>query len=394
MAVTGSDIWKRHLAGLDETRDIWLGSPWAEDEQERARAMMQVISTAHVAFNIGTSPRTNFPYFDKHPFHHPIAYTWGLCCPDFHYRHAFVDGARTYRIRGRHGAGHWSEVHLMAGFWGDPDYVQLGQWDLKDFETAADGSFEIILSATRHDGNWIELDPDRHNNMIVFRDVIYDWSVDAATELEIEPISPDGPSIGYIGEQDLYNRIDKATTFALTSAKHWVQRAKDIVEDVGFNRFWEGREASLGGIQHAAYHFMLFSIEPGDALLIEVDAPKSARFWGLQTADLCQQTLDYMNHQSSLNAFQTQVDPDGKARYVLSLEDPGVPNWIDTAGVRRGIAAWRWVGTDPVPQSTVVKVPLAEVRRHVHAETPAVSPEERRAVVAGRRAGIRRLYGL
>ena len=51
------EIWKRHLALLDETRDIWLGSPWATDEQERARAMFQVMTTMHAAFNIGIAPR-------------------------------------------------------------------------------------------------------------------------------------------------------------------------------------------------------------------------------------------------------------------------------------------------------------------------------------------------
>jgi len=388
------EIWKRHLALLDETRDIWLGSPWATDEQERARAMFQVMTTMHAAFNIGIAPRRGFPYFDKHPFHHPIAYSWGLCCPDFHYRHAFVDGARTYRIRGRRDARHWSEFHLMAEFWGDPDYEQLGAWDLADFDTAPDGSFEIIVSATPHDGNWIRLDPAKPNYMIVVRDVIYDWSADEPTQLTIEPVSEDALSIGYVGEADLYRRIEKASTFALTSARHWVARAREIVEEVGFNRFWEGREAGLGGIQHAGYHFMVFAIEEDEALVIEVDAPAKAKFWGIQTADLCQQTLDYLNHQSSLNAFQTVVDPDGKARFVLSLADPGIPNWLDVAGVRRGIAAWRWVGTHPVPSSTVTNVSITEVRQHLHPDTPAISPEQRRSVIAARRAGIRRLYAL
>jgi len=387
-------IWKGHLAALDETRRIWLESPWAMDEQERARTSFQVLTALHSAFNIGISPRQNFPFFDKHPFHHPIAYSWGLCCPDFHYRHAFVDGARSYRIHGRRGAGHWSEFHLMAGFWGDPDYVQLGAWDLANFETAPDGSFDIIMSATRHEGNWIELDPGKSNYMVVVRDVIYDWEKDEPTALSIEALSDEPLDIGYIGEAELYRRIDKASTFILTSAKHWVARAKEIVAAVGFNRFWEGREANLGGIQHAGYHFMVFSIERDEALVIEVDIPEKAKFWGIQLADLCQQTLDHLNHQSSLNAFQTQVDSDGKARFVLSLADPGIPNWLDTAGVKRGIAAWRWVGTDPVPHSTVKKTNLSDVRQHLHRGTPAVSAEQRQAVIARRRAGIKRLYAL
>jgi len=393
-ATASARIWDRHLTALDETRNLWLGSPWALDEQERSRALAQVVNTLHCAFNIGIAPRQSFPYFDKHPFHHPVAYTWGLCCPDFHYRHAFVDGRRTYRIRGRRGAGHWSELHLQDGFWGDPEYAQIGAWDLADFSAEADGSFEIILSAEPHAGNWIPLDRTRHSYMIVVRDVIYDWVRDEATQLEIEPIGEEPLDIGYTGEDELYSRLDKASTFILTSAKHWIARASEIVNEVGFNQFWEGREANIGGIQHAGYHFMVFKVEPEDALVIDVDVPARAKFWGIQTADLCQQTLDYLNHQSSLNAKQTRIDPDGKARFVLSLKDPGVPNWIDPAGVRRGIAAWRWVGTDFIPRSRVRKSALSGVRDLLHADTPQVTAAERAAVIAERRAGVRRLYGI
>jgi len=387
-------IWKRYLGALDETRMLWLDSPWARDEQERARAIIQVLNTLRSAFNINIAPRPRFPYFDKHPFHHPVSHTWGLCCPDFHYRHAFIDGAGDYRIRGQRRAGHWSEFHLQGGFWGDPHYAQLGTWDLDDFVFDADGSFEIVLSAKHHDGNWIRLEPDRSDYMVVVRDVIYDWERDEPTRLEIEPIGDRTIEIGYIGEAELYRRVDKASTFILTSAKHWIARAKEIVEEVGYNRFWEGRETNIGGIQHASYHFMVFDIADDNALVIEVDVPARAKFWGIQTADLCQQTLDYLNHQSSLNAHQAMVDPDGKARFVLSLGDPGVPNWIDPAGVKRGIAAWRWVHADFVPTSQVRVVQFKDVRSLLHPETPQVASHERAAVIARRRAGIRRLYAL
>jgi len=383
-----------YLDAIDTARKVWMASPWVRDDQERSHALMQVLSSVHVAFNIGIAPRQNFPYFDKHPFHHPVAYTWGLCCPDFHYRHAFVDGARSYRITGRRGTSSWNEFHLMSEFWGDPDYVQTGAWDLDDFTVNADGTFQILLSADPQDGNWIPLERDKHNYMIVVRDAIRDWSSDVATEVSIELIGDTPMDIGYIAEDDLLNRMQKAANFVRVSAEHWVSRAQEIVDEVGFNAFWEGREQNLGGIQHAGYHFMVFAIEPDEALVIEVDIPKSGKFWGIQLADLCQHTLDYLNHQSSLNLAQTVVDPDGKARFVLSLADPGVPNWLDAARNKRGIAAWRWVRTEFVPTSTVTKMPLAEVRKALHPETAPVTVGQRAQTVAARRNGVRRLYGL
>ena len=44
------------------------------------------------------------------------------------------------------------------------------------------------------------------------------------------------------------------------------------------------------------------------------------------------ETIDYANHQSSLNGFQAVLDDDGVFRAVVSARDPGVANWLDTAG--------------------------------------------------------------
>src|SRR3546814_18421864 len=38
---------------------------------------------------------------------------------------------------------------------------------------------------------------------------------------------------------------------------------------------------------------------------------------------------------SSLNKTQAKPNPDGSYTYVIALQDPGVANWIDTAGLDR-----------------------------------------------------------
>ena len=43
------------------------------------------------------------------------------------------------------------------------------------------------------------------------------------------------------------------------------------------------------------------------------------------------------------------LDRDGRARLVLSLSDPGVPNWVDPAGLTQGLAQWRWYLTGAMP---------------------------------------------
>ncbi len=71
------------------------------------------------------------------------------------------------------------------------------------------------------------------------------------------------------------------------------------------------------------------------------------------------ETLDYVNHQATLNCHSAQLDDDGGVRFVIAHHDPGVANWLDTAGHTRGTVGVRWVGPDAidvVPSPRVVKL--------------------------------------
>ncbi len=48
------------------------------------------------------------------------------------------------------------------------------------------------------------------------------------------------------------------------------------------------------------------------------------------------------NHQTSLNGAQAQVDPDGIMRIVVADQNPGLTNWVETLGHRRGYLQFRW----------------------------------------------------
>jgi hypothetical protein len=43
-----------------------------------------------------------------------------------------------------------------------------------------------------------------------------------------------------------------------------------------------------------------------------------------------------------LNNTQAQADPDGKVRIVVADQNPGVTNWVETLGHRRGFLQFRW----------------------------------------------------
>jgi len=389
------DAWDDHTKALAEIRQQWFASGWAKTPEERDQAMFHVMGIEHTGFNVFVAPRQDYPFFSKtHAFHHPISFTWGLCCPDFHYQFAFLDGARTYRIKGKRGTKRWSEIHVQNEFWGDPKFRQVTILDLDNVEMDADGNFEIIVSPDRHDGNWIQTQRDENQLLFVMRDAMYDWSNDVPAQVHVELAEGRKQPLKRISDRDLPTRIGKLTNFLRASATHWIGRNDEIVRDVGVNTFWMGKEQNLGGIQHAVYHFMVFDIAADEALVIEADVPAQSKFWAVQLANLCYDTVDYLNNQSSLNGFQTKVDPDGKARFVLTRDDPGVANWLDTVGNLRGVAAWRWVYCDKVTVPSVTKVKVAELDRRLHPQTARVSPEERQAIVTARGEGVRRMYGI
>ncbi len=84
-----------------------------------------------------------------------------------------------------------------------------------------------------------------------------------------------------------------------------------------------------------------FDLAPDQAMVITVPV-SDAPYMGFQLGSLWYISLDYINHQTSLNATQAQADPDGKIRIVVSDTNPGVTNWVEMLGHRRGYLQFRW----------------------------------------------------
>jgi hypothetical protein len=99
-------------------------------------------------------------------------------------------------------------------------------------------------------------------------------------------------------------------------------------------------------------------------------------------------SVDWMNRQSSLNGLTARLDDDGKLRIVISLADPGVPNWLDTAERNTGMIYGRWTECSEAPQTRTLKVKLGEIRAHLPPATPSVSPAERDAAIRLRRKAV------
>ena len=134
-----------------------------------------------------------------------------------------------------------------------------------------------------------------------------------------------------------------------------------------------------------------WELAPDEALVVEV-APPQGLYWSYSLGNPWWETIDYGAHQSSLNGHQAAVDDDGILRAVIAHEDPGVANWLDTAGHSAGPIILRCVRTEtaPVPATRVVR--FSEVGSSLPAGARRVTPAERRAALAARRLAVSKRF--
>ncbi len=125
-------------------------------------------------------------------------------------------------------------------------------------------------------------------------------------------------------------------------------------------------------------------------MLITVPA-SDAPYQGFQLGSMWYLSMDFANHQTSLTADQAHHDPDGMLRFVVSEHDPGVANWLECTGHRRGYLQIRWQRTSreftAADGPSVEVVPFDEVRTHLPYDQ-AVSADEWRARIAARQAAV------
>ncbi len=115
--------------------------------------------------------------------------------------------------------------------------------------------------------------------------------------------------------------------------------------------------------------------------------PEQHHYWNVQVIDGLWNQVELVHRLSSLNGHQAQLDADGKFRAVLSVQDPGVANWLDTGGHIHGMMIGRWYRCSSHPLPTLTKVKLQDVRQHLPASTPEWTPEQRAEQIRQRRVG-------
>jgi len=313
---------------------------------------------------------------------------WGMDCPDAAYTGCGLLPGASYRVRGNRGTVRYLGFQVMSGIESSANVVA------DDLDIAADGSFELLLSPEKPEqrpGNWMPTF-ERASSLVV-RQFFYDWNSEDPARLEIECLEPNA------GHRDPEPLSAAAVARQLLALGEFVESSIEFWLDIedggraqGLNMFREPAALTqMGAAVENVSVWGSWQLGPDEALLIEVEPP-DALYWSVALGNHWWETIDYASHQSSLNGHQAVVDDDGVFRAVVSHVDPGVANWLDTAGQGQGPMIFRWLRASaaPVPAARVVAV--SDIDGALPSGTMRVGPRERQATIARRRAGVRRRF--
>ena len=304
--------------------------------------------------------------------------TWGMECPDCVYMNASLHAGETYRLFGSRGTARYVGLQTMDGIAATTNYL------VDDLEVGADGNFEAILSADEHDGNWLRLAGD-HPTLTV-RNFFYDWDTEVPASLQIERVGDK------VESQHRSVDLDVSVSRQFYALGEFVYDNLKFFLDFGAmppaNGFVPPMDMTeMGAAAENRPVIGRFELKPHEALILELEPPKGV-YWSISLGNPWLETIHYGRHQSSLNGYQAVIDSDGILRVVISSRDPGVANWLDSAGHSNGAMLLRCVRTEtaPVPSSRVVK--FDDVASALPADTAMTTPDERAKVIEARRRAV------
>ncbi len=301
---------------------------------------------------------------------------------------------------------------------------------LDDLDVSPDGSFVITVSgaaATPGQRNHLQLTSS--STLIAARNTLGDWAVEEPMELEVQRVSGPPNSLfaqlgGFVLLGSLVNDnpllaslaslipplaiaeapIVRGTLTALLMIVRGAnQEAKYMALATTDPATGELRPPNVMTPPASNAEFLAnqlqsngyFQLADDEALILTID-PASAGFFTVPVYDDWTITGDYWNEQTSLNNDQSVANGDGTYTMVVSPTDPLVRNWVSTGGLNQGIISMRFQNLDPeAPDTPTVAsqvVKIADLADYLPAGTVLVTPEQRAAQLAVRKAGFNKRW--
>lgn len=368
------------VTSLEKVETGLRHSPSFRTPEEQAQGYRHLIRSLMKGLESGVLQDPDYPYFR-------ILDHWlkeGGDNPDQRYGFSPVHGGKDYRIWGTLGSAVRMEVQLYAGRAWDGTGKSVGYLHFQDLAINDDGSFEIWLTADKRTSNWLQNHEEA--TTVFVRHIYDDWNAADTGTVHIDRIGFEGKRRPLESPAELADGINRAAEMFSATALTW--------PGVVNNRFVKLRPVntvstpydtySRGGAKGRWMSGGYFELAEDEALLIRMEATE-ATYQAIQLTDMWFASFEYGNQVSSLTTKQSQISPDGSYYYVITGEDPGYANWLDTGGAARGTLLIRWDGMNDelpmsaFPTSQVIKLESLEKAIPGYTETTATERFETRA---------------
>ncbi len=358
--VVTAEAWTEFCDHLKKAGDVILREDLGTSAFERAeglRYLTRLLRAGFVSFAENHGPK--YPVFRPMP----DLVKMGLDNPDNYYVSASVSGSYTYRIRGRRGSIHYLSFAAQNQNFAARDRLTGGAGHLEDsqLELGPDGSFEIIASQQEQPGNWLRMAPD--TKQILIRQTFLDKAKETPVEVEIECLEAGGPPPP-LDPARVPGQLLGSALYAMGCAQwfaDWVLAFRDKAPLNTFHLPDLENHRHVGGDPNVRIWLGFWELAPDQALLIDAKPPE-CDYWNFQLGNIWAESLDYRFRRVHVNSHDAAMRSDGSFRLVVAHEDPGVPNWMDTAGHERGTMCVRWVRAKEHPEPRCRVVPLSQVR--------------------------------
>ncbi|KAJ5433153.1 uncharacterized protein N7458_012309 [Penicillium daleae] len=311
--------------------------------------------------------------------------------PDCIYRTIPIDSSLSYIITGyRHGSGPTDVTFSLIS---DPNSQNtVAYLSGSDLVVDSDGSYTITVNSSSGDNQTNHIQSTLLAKQLLIRNNLGNW----ATE------KPDNLTVDLVDDNSSQSALTEAEIILAAS---W--NLQESIVDYGVGALGiktsinkvntlsaPSQSSTLGTLTTQASSFGHFDLSDDEALVATV-TQGDADYFVFPLTNPWIITTDPAS-QVSLNNKQAVANENGTYTFVISVEDPGVYNWLNTTGLHEGTIMVRWQGLPTTSSSStssttspavdIQVVPLSELASVLPSETRYVTVEERESLLAQRLA--------
>ncbi|KAJ5669204.1 hypothetical protein N7462_010274 [Penicillium macrosclerotiorum] len=301
--------------------------------------------------------------------------------PDCIYRTIPIDDSLSYIVKGyRHSPG---PADVTFSLISDPNSQNtVAYLSGSDLVVESDGSYTITINSSSADGATNHIQSTSSAKQLFVRNNLGNWLSEKPDNISVE-IVEDTSSHAAVSISDIIATARWNLQESIVDYGVGALGIKTSINKVN-TLSTPSQSSTLGTLTTQASSFGHFNLSDDEALVATL-SPGQADYFVFPVTDPWMVTVD-PSLQVSLNNEQAISNPNGTYTFVVSVQDPGVYNWINTTGLHEGTIMVRWQGLPESSSSSSTDSPSIDVQVISISELPVFLPDGTRWVTSEERA--------